>query len=163
MDTKQAIVTSLAQSDVIVDGYLADLTPEQMLKRPAPGCNHVAWQLGHLISSERYMIDKAIPGSMPPLPAGFDEKHKKATASIDDPKAFLSKDDYQKLRKQVRADALRALEGLKPADLDRPVGPGLPPFCKTVGEVMVFIPTHWLMHAGQWAVIRRSCGKPPLF
>jgi len=24
-------------------------------------------------------------------------------------------------------------------------------------------PQHWLMHAGQWAVVRRKLGKPPLF
>ena len=23
--------------------------------------------------------------------------------------------------------------------------------------------THWLMHAGQWAVVRRQLGRPPLF
>lgn len=163
MDAKQAIVANLGQSDFIVEGYLADLTPEQMLTRPNAGCNHIAWQVGHLISSERYLVDKIAPGSMEPLPAGFDEKHKKAAAGTDDKGAFLSKDEYLKLRKQVRAGALKVLEKLSPADLDKPAPAGVPPFIKTVGDLFVFLPTHWVMHAGQWAVIRRHCGKPALF
>jgi hypothetical protein len=23
--------------------------------------------------------------------------------------------------------------------------------------------SHWMMHAGQWAVLRRKLGRPPLF
>ena len=37
MDIKQAIASSLAQSDMIVDAYLADLTPQELLARPTPG------------------------------------------------------------------------------------------------------------------------------
>ena len=85
MDIKQAIVSSLAQTDMIVNAYLSDLKPEELLVRPIPGANHIAWQLGHLISSERSLIDKVAPGKYEPLPPGFDEAHKKDAATIDDP------------------------------------------------------------------------------
>ncbi len=162
MDTKQAILTTLAQTDFIVERYLADLSQQELLTRAVPNSNHIAWQLGHLISSERHLVDKAVPGRMDTLPEGFAEKHKKEASGSDDPKAFLSKDEYQRLAKQVRAGTLRIVESLSPTDLDRAVT-GVPPFCKTVGDTLLFIGSHWMMHAGQWAIIRRKLGRPALF
>jgi hypothetical protein len=163
MDAKQSIRSSLAHADMIVDAYLADLAPKEMLARAVPGSNHIAWQLGHLISSERYIIDKALPGSLPPLPAGFDDRHSDAKAASDDPSSFLSKDEYRRIARDVRASVLALLDSLSPADLDRPVTGGLPPTVKTVGDAFLFLGPHWLMHAGQWAVLRRSLGRKPLF
>ena len=31
------------------------------------------------------------------------------------------------------------------------------------GTAFVMQDSHWVMHAGQWAVIRRQLGRPPLF
>jgi DinB superfamily len=163
MDIKQAIVASLNQSDFIVDAYLADLTPQELLARPCGGANHIAWQLGHLIASEHYLADKAVPGRLDSLPAGFAERHKKETAGNNNPGDFLSKEEYQRVRKQVRGQILRIVDSLSPADFDRPVSGGLPPFVKTTGETLLFLGPHWIMHAGQWAVTRRSLGRAPLF
>ena len=63
----------------MVMGYLGDLTDEDLMKRPIEGTNHIKWQLGHLIAAEHQMIEGVAPGSMPPLPEGFAEKHKKDT------------------------------------------------------------------------------------
>lgn len=162
MDLKQAVRTTLAQSDFIVNAYLADLTPKEMMARTCPGANHIAWQVGHLIQSERYLVDKVAPGRMDSLPEGFDTRHKKDAAAIDDAGKFLSKDEYLRVAKQVREQTLRVLDSMQPADFDKPVS-GVPPFCKTAGDVMLFLGSHWLMHAGQWSSTRRSIGKPPLF
>jgi hypothetical protein len=132
-----------------------------MLYRPLPGINHISWQLGHLISSEHSLVDKTAPGKMSPLPAGFAERHKKDQAASDERAGLLSKEEYQKLAKQVRAEAIQIIESATPADYDRPIS-GVPPFLKTNGEVYLFLGAHWLMHAGQWAVIRRKLGRPPL-
>jgi len=163
MDTKQAIKTSLAQADFIWTGYLADLTDKDLLTRACKGSNHIAWQLGHLIQSERYFIDKIAPGKATALPGDFNPRHTKEMATVDEGEKFLKKDDYIKYAKQVRADALKVLDSLSEADLAKPAGPGMPPFLKSVGDVFVFLGSHWIMHAGQWAIIRRSIGKPPLF
>jgi uncharacterized damage-inducible protein DinB len=162
MDIKQAIHSSLAQADMVVDSYLGDLKDEDLLVRPIPGSNHIAWQLGHLISAERHLIDRVAPGKHEPLPPGFDAAHKKETAAIDDASKFLSKDEYQRLARQVRAETLRAVQDMAPADFDRAVEK-MPPTVKTVGDMFFFVSMHWLMHAGQWAVVRRKLGRPPLF
>src|SRR3954463_2389187 len=97
MNAKEAIRTTMNTDDFMVESYLSDVTPEEMLVRPAPGANHVAWQLGHLISAERRLVEAAAPGSMPPLPDGFAERHMKETAASDNRGDFLSKDEYLKL------------------------------------------------------------------
>lgn len=162
MDIKQAIKANMAAADFMVNAYLADLTPEEMLARPVPGANHTAWQVGHLITSECYLVDKAVPGKAPALPAGFAEKHKKDTAGNDRPEDFLSKEEYLKIFQDVRNGTLSAVESLSDADFDKPAT-GVPPMLKTVGDTLLFIPMHWVMHAGQWAVTRRKLGRAPLF
>src|SRR6185369_12293898 len=109
MNIKDGIKLQFTISEFMVENFLSDLSPAELLQRPAPGANHVAWQLGHLISAETRLVDAALPGSMPALPEGFAERHTKETAASDNPKDFLSKDGYFKLAKTVRAAALRAL------------------------------------------------------
>lgn len=162
MKIKDAIRSSLSQADMVVDSYLKDLTDDELMVRPIPGTNHIAWQVGHLIGSERWLVDKAVPGRMEPLPEGFAAKHSKETAGSDNRADFLTKDEYLKLAKKVRANALAVLDSLSDEDLDKPVS-NLPPMVKNVGDLFLFLGCHWLMHAGQWAIIRRKVGRAPLF
>jgi hypothetical protein len=172
MDIRQAIRSSLTASDFVVGAYLADLTPAEMLARPVPGVNHIAWQLGHLIKADRHLVEQCCAALgraelgresvFGPLPAGFAERHTKETAGSDNPADFLTKEEYLAIKEQVRGDILRLVEKLEPADFDQPVTK-VPPFLKTVGETLNFLGGHWLMHAGQWTVTRRHLGRPPLF
>ena len=162
MDLKQAIRASLTQADFIVNGYLADLTDAELLARPCKGGNHIAWQLGHLIGSERHLVEQAAPGRMPPLPEGFSPRHNKEAAASDDPAAFLKKSEYVALAKEFSAATLAIVGDFSESSFDQPISK-VPPFLKTAGEMFLFIGPHWIMHAGQWAVIRRTLGRPPLF
>lgn len=162
MDIKQAIAFNLSSSEFVVGGLLADLNSSDLMVRPVPGANHIAWQLGHLIAAEGYLIALGLPDAIEKLPEGFVERHNKSTAASDNPSDFLTKEEYLALAKQVRANTMRVVEGLSPADFDKPVTGG-PPFITTVGEALLFISGHWLTHAGQWTVIRRGMGRPPLF
>lgn len=163
MDTKAAIRAAMNVSDFLVNRYLDDITESELLERPASGANHIAWQLGHLISSERYLVEAAVPGSMPELPAGFREQHGKEKASSSAAADYLSKDEYLRLAKEVRGSTLAALDTMGDADLDRPAAGRVPPFIKTAGECFVLIGPHWASHAGQWVVLRRKLGRPVMF
>lgn len=163
MNAKDAIKAAIESCDHIWQGYVQDLTDAELLVRPVPGCNHIAWQMGHAIAGEHFMMEGVAPGKMPPLPAGFAEKHDKATAGSDDPKAFLKKDEYLKLAAEQRRGTLAILAGLSEADLDKPGPEKMRAYAARVGDLMILQGTHWLMHAGQWAVIRRKLGKPPLY
>ena len=119
MDTKQAIRASLQQSDFFWTAYLADLTDKELLARPCPASNHIAWQLGHLIQSEQHLVAKAAPGQPDVLPADFKPRHGKDMCGVNDAGKFLTKDEYLRIAKQVRANTLNALESLPAANLVR--------------------------------------------
>jgi len=163
MDTRGALKTGITMSQQIVESYLGDLSDADLLVRPVPGTNHIAWQLGHLIGSEHAMVDGIRKGSMPKLPEGFQEQHTKETAPIDDPSKFLTKAQYLEAFHAQRAGTLALVETMSDADLDQPAPEFIRHFVPTVGDVLSMQGSHWLMHAGQWAVIRRKLGKPPLF
>ncbi len=140
--------------------YLQDMTDAELMRRPAPGCNHINWQVGHLIASENYSLSLTAPEMVKPLPSGFKEKYAKEMATCDDPQAFLTKADLLKLHAEQRAATLAALEKQSDSDLSRATGVEYAP---TVGAMFALAGNHWLMHAGQWAVVRRQLGRPPLF
>ena len=163
MDSRAALKASLDWGTMLVTTYLGDLEDADLLVRPIPECNHIAWQLGHLINSENTITEATLPGSMPALPAGFAEKHTKETAGSNNPADFLTKAEYLVLREEQRAATVAALAKLSDAELDQ-----LPPeqfrtYLKSVGDLFAMLGTHDVMHAGQWAVIRRKLGRPPLF
>lgn len=163
MDSRGAIRGSWQTADMIVNMYLGDLTDADLLLRSVPGINHIAWQLGHIIQSDHQIIEEVCPGSMPPLPAGFAEQHSKATAASDNPADFLTKAEYLRLAAEQRAGALAALAKQTDADFDKPAPESMKEYAPTVGDAFLVSGSHWLMHAGQWAVLRRKLGKPPLF
>lgn len=164
MDFKDAVRTTFETADMLTQAYLADLTPQELLTRTVPDANHVAWQLGHLIASERALVEAGVPGSMPPLPQGFAERHSKDTAGSDNPADFLSKDEYFKLARDVRASTVAVMDKLTAADFDEPVSSGrVPPFVKRVGDAILTTGTHWIMHSGQWVALRRKLGRPRQF
>lgn len=163
MNAHGALRNALATGEMISLGYLNDLSDEDILVRPVPGTNHIAWQLGHLIAAENGMMEETCPGSMPALPAGFGDKHNSDTAASDDPQAFLSKDEYLRLYREQREATLKGLDSLNEADFDRPAPERFRQYAPTVGAVIGMQASHWLMHAGQWAVIRRKLGRKPLF
>ena len=46
---------------------------------------------------------------------------------------------------------------------EEPVALPSPSPTPTVASLFSLAGTHWVMHAGQWAIVRRQLGRPPLF
>jgi DinB family protein len=161
MNAKQAIQTALQGTQNMLSMYLGDLADADLLVRPVPSANHIAWQLGHLISSER-QLGKVLPGAAyPELPAGFDEQHNPKNATSD--KGFGTKADYINLFNKTREATLGALNKMSEADLDKPNSGPVAQFAPTLGALLILVSNHVLMHAGQFSVVRRKLGKPVIF
>jgi hypothetical protein len=72
MKGTEVIQAALKGAAGLVDWYLSDLSDADILVRPVPTANHIAWQLGHLISGEAYLVKQGIPDAQfPELPPGF--------------------------------------------------------------------------------------------
>ncbi len=163
MKANQALRLSIDMAKMITDAYILDLNQQEWMHRPHPSCNHITWQLGHLINSEHQMIEGCFPGSMPPLPEGFAAKYKKETAGVDDPARFHSREELIEAMNRQRQGTLAALAKCSEADLDKPAPESMRSYAPNFGAVFEMQGSHWLMHAGQWAVIRRQLGRPPVF
>lgn len=160
MNAKDAIRYAMQLTDQVVKGYLGDLQDEELMKRPGEGCNHIAYQLGHLISSEVSMLESICPGKAIDLPAGFAEAHSGDENANNNPSDFLRKAEYFELMDRSNAAVKAALDELTPEQLDADGPEHFRNFAPTVGDVFMLIATHPMMHAGQWVPIRRQCDKP---
>lgn len=159
MPAKDAIRWSLNLSDQIVDSYLKDLDDADLAVRPIEGMNTIAWQLGHLILTERRLIEAVRPGSCPPLPADIEEGHGRQAFSSDDRSKLYSKARYLELWKAQRAATQKVLDEVPESEMGQK-REGLPEFAPTVGDALNLCPSHTLMHVGQWVAVRRKLGKP---
>ncbi len=160
MNANDAIKTTMSLSSMVLSSYFNDLTAAELLHRPGPGCNHLAWQLGHLIFSECDLLNSLVAGAAPELPAGFVKNHSKDMKDSNDPTNFCSKDEYAALFEKVRAATEKALAQQSAADFDKPAPEKWREMFPTAGAIWCLIATHGMMHAGQFVPVRRALGKP---
>lgn len=163
MNTRDVIALSLKSTQDLLGSFLKDLGDADLLVRPAPSANHIAWQLGHLIDAEIGM-GSVLPGAKyEPLPAGWKEQYTKETAAKEPPMGFATKAEYLRLFNQARAATIAAAAKLTEADLDKPTTPDMASWAPTIGSLLMLFGTHTMMHVGQFTVVRRKLGKPVLF
>jgi hypothetical protein len=164
MKASNAIVTALSGTQQVLNMYLDDLSDADLLVRPAPGANHIAWQLGHLTAAEVLLAQPQLPDvEYPALSPGFMEQYDKKGASDDSPMHFLSKQQYLEMFKDVRELTKAAAAKLSDVDLDRTTKGDMGKFAPSLGALLLLVSNHTLMHAGQFTVVRRKLGKPVLF
>jgi hypothetical protein len=157
------VKASLTSTKGIFEMYFADFSDDDLFVRPVPSANHTAWQLGHLIMAERAMVVEQLPlAPMPALPDGFAEAHNKARAKHDGKEGFYTKAEYSQLFNDIRTATIAAVEKLTDADLDQPSKGSMAPWAPRLGDFMLLIANHSLMHGAQFTVVRRALGKPVL-
>jgi len=159
MNSKAAIKICIDMADMVCGAYLGDLTDSEMMQRPHPACNHINWQVGHLIVAEHQMMSKAQGYSMPALPAGMAEMYSKETQGSDNSSQFMTKSALMAAMQEQRAGTLKILEQISEAELDTATGIDYAP---TIASLLSMQGSHWMMHAGQWVIVRRNLGKAVL-
>ena len=163
MTAKEVIRQTLDLSTMVISAYINDLDDADLLIRPVPGMNHIAWQLGHLLSVERKFMESIRPGASPPLPEGFETNYGREQSKVDDPSKYYSRAKYQELWNAQHAATLAILESIPEAELDKTDPEKFPEFAPTAGAVLNICATHPLMHCGQFVAVRRLLGKPIVF
>jgi hypothetical protein len=163
MNAQEAIRTALKGTQNLVNMYLGDLSDADLLVRPVPGANHIAWQLGHFTATETKLADLSPAFAYPALPKGFAQQHGPETAKQDAAKGFATKEQYLSLFNAVRNATIAALDKLSDKDLDKPTTGPMAQWAPTLGALLLLTSNHSLMHAGQFTAVRRKLGKPVLF
>lgn len=160
MTIKDLLRLGYARTAMVTETYLSDLSDSDLLVRAVPGMNHIAWQVGHIITSHQGMLETLQPGSAPPLPAGFAEKHNRDHATSDDPKGFCTKAEYLALWKGLREATLKVLDSFPDADFEKPAPESMQAYCRNYGDIFLLLSDHETMHCGQYVAVRRKLGKP---
>lgn len=164
MNAIELLTGALKGSEGVALGFISDLTDADLLVRPVPGANHIAWQIGHLILAERYLMGEQLPQvSYPPLPAGFEARHGKEAASSTETTGWLSKSEYERLFRETRAATVAAVSKLTEADLNQDTKGRMAVKAPKLGNLIQLLSNHDIMHSGQFSVVRRKQGKPVLF
>ena len=163
MNPMNLLAEVLERNCHLIEMTLADFTDADLLVRPVAGANHALWQLGHLVTSTAYFASLVSGVKVPEVPQGWVEKFGKQGQVIDDSKAFPAKGELLAALKGV-VDAMAAgVRNLKPEDLGKPMPDSVKGFAPTMGHLVGMVAPHWMMHVGQFQVIRRKLGKPILF
>lgn len=162
MNVNEVIRLAINGAHKVMLTYLSDLDDAELLMRVNSECNHPAWQLGHLISSEYFMMEGIRPGVSPKLPTDFTSCYSKDKAKLNDPTCFHTKAQYLELYDKQRRATLEILESLTPEDLDAPGPERMRSYAPTVGSLMILQGNHEMMHAGQLVPLRRKLGKAVL-
>lgn len=160
MKPHDVIQRAYGLSRMVLTSYVDDLSDAELLSRPGEDCNHLAWQLGHLIGSEVSLLDSIVPGHAVTLPDGFTEMHSKDNSNSDNPDDFATKEEYLRLFDEIKQATFAALDSLSSDDLEQAAPEHLQSICPDVGGVFVLIATHAMMHVGQFVPVRRQLGKP---
>ena len=161
MKAQDVIKNQLTSTQQILAMLVGDLSDADVLVRPVPGANTVAWQIGHLIVSEQGMGKESIPGvQYPELPAGFAEQHAMDKTAADPASGFKTKAEYLDLFNKTRQATIAAAAKMSDTDLDKPTTGQMADFAPTAAHMIGLTASHTLMHAGQFSVLRRKLGKP---
>ena len=162
MTAKELILRAFEATRAQAKMFLADLSDADLLVRPVPGANHIAWQFGHVLCSELRFIRAFSGGPGPALPAGFEEAHAKDRAGADD--GFANKATYLSVLDTVRDASVATVKALADAELDKPnTGPTAKRWPLVADLCLLMAAFHPTIHTGQYTVVRRKLGKPVLF
>src|SRR5437868_4234241 len=89
MQAKDVIKQGLQSTQQLLQQYLSDLSDDDLLVRPVPAANHIAWQIGHLIASE-VALGGFVPGATyPELPAGLKSQMEGKSNKTTPPGGYL--------------------------------------------------------------------------
>lgn len=164
MNAIELLTGALKGSEAVTLGFLDGFSDKDLLDRPVSGANHAAWQIGHLILSERFILAEQLPGvNYPALPAGFETRHGKDGASLTETTGWPAKAVYERLFRETREATITAVARLTESQLDQPTQGRLAAKAPKLGNLIQLISNHDLMHGGQFSVVRRKQGKPVLF
>ncbi len=162
LTAKDMIRNQIKFGDMLIQSYVGDLNDADLFVRSVPSANHIAWQMGHLISSSQHIL-RDLGHDSAPLPAGFAETHVPGNASCDDPARFFPKAEYLRLHGLMLEAMNAALDKTPDSVLEEPGPESMREYAPTKAAAFMLLGNHMVMHAGQFVPVRRKLGKPALF
>lgn len=143
---------------------LSDTEESRWFEPPAPGVQHLAWQVGHLAASQCVLVHGRCFGvqAADHLPAGFVERFGRGSKPSGNRGDYPSIAEIRAVFDRIHAEALSKMRSIAPSELTAAThGPAHPMF-ENKGQCLAMASMHEAFHAGQIALTRRIFGKAPL-
>jgi uncharacterized damage-inducible protein DinB len=142
--------------------YCEDIPDDQFLHRPAAGCNHAAWILGHLAYADS-MICAGISGGAHSAPRGFKPLFGIGSTPGDDASVYPSPAELRTVLQTTRQALLAWFQGMDDVQLASPLPNDWEGFAPSYASLMTKCAWHEGVHSGQLTVIRKTLGLPSKF
>ncbi len=164
MNKLEMLIDRLQVARTWTKGLLTDVEESRWFDPPAPGVGHVAWQVGHLASSQVALIHVRCFGReyTQHAPERFRQTFGKGSTPVADPTAYPPISEIRRMFDQLHRESIDLIRGMTDAELDEPtLGEAHPMFTTKAGAIGTAA-IHETFHGGQIALIRRLAGKKPL-
>jgi len=164
MPLKNLLIERLESARDWTTGLIADIDESLWFKSPAPGVQHVAWQLGHLAASQVVLVHNRclnIPQT-DVISDAFIRQFGRGSKPTDGPAGYPPLTEIRRTFDAVHLDALQKIRSIPEADLNLPAYGDPHPRFKTRAEAVGMAAMHESFHAGQIALTRRLFGKAAL-
>jgi len=136
---------------------LADVSPEEWLRRPNEKTNHIAWIVGHMIWTRKALLGiLGTEWSRPWLDLFA------RGAKCDDGAAYPSPDALKDAWREVSGILAGALESASEGSLAQPAPQGPPSPDGKISGVVNFLAIHESYHGGQISYLRGLLGHKGL-
>jgi uncharacterized damage-inducible protein DinB len=147
---------------------LDTIDPADWFRMPSPPVTHIAWQVGHLATSQfrltTVFLREPKPSDAEWMPPEFLASFRRDTVPYADADRYPSPAEIRATFDSVHEHVLAELRTYRDADLEAPVlSPQPHRIVKTKREALFWCSRHEMIHAGQIALLRRLLGQPPMW
>jgi uncharacterized damage-inducible protein DinB len=140
---------------------VADLDNDLLDHQPAPGMNHPAWVLGHLLALDALLLSWLVPEQGSSIETEWMQTYGPSSAAVSLRDKFLPKQVYLDRLRETGKRLQTALQGKTVADLAREhPKPASRSVFPTLGHVLQYALWHEGYHGGQLSAWRRVQGLP---
>lgn len=163
MNRLDLIRWAMQMTDQGTAALVEDIRHAPLTQPTSRGGNHPLWVLGHLAFLEGG-LRHVLVGEQNPV-GHWEPLFATGTQPKTDAGAYPPFDEVLARYRELRASNLRLLDEVGEAGLDRVpkhVPPGFEDAMKTVGQTLLLIALHNMVHYGQVADARRVAGLKPL-
>jgi hypothetical protein len=163
MTAIELIRWALRRTDEGITRLVADMRDAALTRPTANGGNHPLWCLGHLAFIEG-TIPHILFGEPNPV-AHWKPLFAAGTQPQADAGAYPAFDEVLSTYRELRATNLKRLDEIGDAGLDRApraVPPGFEESMRTIGQTLLLVALHQMVHYGQITDARRVAGRQPL-
>ncbi len=161
MSRVDELIAQICKARKYTESFLENTSVEDWFRQPTEGVTHIAWQVGHLASTEYALAMRRMRGTQQGdsdlMPDTFRECFGKGSLPNSDPAFYPSPTEIRATFDAVHKQTIEELKTLPDEALDEITEPPHPMF-STKYETLQWCAMHEVTHAGQIALLRRLLG-----